>query len=352
MKSYTKRPKRKLGLIVLFIIVLLAVGTTTSVYLIRKNYLQQLKPISSGEQQTPHKITIASGSSAKQIAIQLESAGLIRKSWAFEWYLRQNDLRDKILAGTYELSSSQSTQEIAGNITEGKVVTNLITILPGQRIDEIKKRFLKNGFDQKEIDIAFDQAGYINHPALVDKPKQNDLEGYLYPDSYQITASTKVSAIVKNALDLMAKALTPEVRAGFAKQGIGVYQGVTLASIVEKEENKLDERPKVAQVFLSRNKIGMELGSDVTAFYGSARAGRPDIQDVFYDSPYNTRIHKGFPPGPIGTVSATSLKSVAEPSSTDFLFFVAGDNGKTYFSKTLEEHERLANEHCKKLCNR
>ncbi len=92
----------------------------------------------------------------------------------------------------------------------------------------------------------------------------------------------------------------------------------------------------------------MNLGSDVTAFYGAIIAGQPPT--VAYDSPYNTRIHSGFPAGPISNVSESSLEAVAYPATTDWLFFVAGDDGITYFSKTNEEHEALTAQHCKKLC--
>ena len=127
-----------------------------------------------------------------------------------------------------------------------------------------------------------------------------------------------------------------------------MHEGVILASIIEQEVSSDSDRPIVAQVFLTRHKIGMQLGSDVTAFYGAYIAGVEPT--VSYDSPYNTRLHSGMPPGPISNVSKSSLHAVASPANTDYLYFVAGDDGKTYFSHTLDMHQELTRQHCKTLC--
>jgi UPF0755 protein len=143
--------------------------------------------------------------------------------------------------------------------------------------------------------------------------------------------------------------LTPELRTGIVRQGLTVHEGVILASIIEQEVGKQSDRATVAQVFLKRRQMDMPLGSDVTAFYGAIKDGK--TPSLTYDSPYNTLIHKGLPPGPISNVSDSSLQAVANPSPTDYLYFVAGDDGITYFSHTLQEHEALTQAHCKKLCN-
>jgi UPF0755 protein len=128
-----------------------------------------------------------------------------------------------------------------------------------------------------------------------------------------------------------------------------VHQAIILASIVEQEVGLKTDRPIVAQVFLKRYKEEIPLGADPTARYGAIMNGREP--SVLYDSLYNTRIHKGLPPGPIGNVSVTSIEAVAFPAQTSWLYFVAGDDGVTHFSKTLEEHEELTRKYCTKLCN-
>jgi UPF0755 protein len=118
--------------------------------------------------------------------------------------------------------------------------------------------------------------------------------------------------------------------------------------MVEQEVSKPADRSQAAQVFLSRLKTGIPLGSDVTAYYGAILNGAKP--STFYDSPYNTLLHKGLPPGPISNVSDSSLQAVANPANTHWLFFVTGDNGTTYFSKTADEHDKLTQQYCHKLC--
>ncbi|MCA9330963.1 endolytic transglycosylase MltG [Candidatus Saccharibacteria bacterium] len=320
------------------------VGGLTAQYM----YKQNLKPLSASQKQV--QVTIPVGTTVAEIAQTLEEKGVIRAGWAFQWYVRTNGLRDRLQAGTYSLRPNQSVQEVTDVLTNGKIETDLVTILPGQRLDQIRTSLITNaGFSEADVDAALKPSNYIDHPALVDKPVTASLEGYLYPESYQKTADTTPEEIITAALDQMQKHLTPEVRAAFTKQGLTVHEGVILASIVEQEVSKESDRPIVAQVFLTRRKVGMNLGSDVTAFYGAIQAGVEP--SVLYDSPYNTRIHLGLPPGPISNVSESSLDAVAHPANTDYLYFVAGDDGNTYFSKTNEEHEALTEKYCKQLCS-
>ncbi|OGL30596.1 hypothetical protein A3F37_01865 [Candidatus Saccharibacteria bacterium RIFCSPHIGHO2_12_FULL_41_12] len=318
----------------------------TSAVVIRQVYQANLGALST-EKRTI-SITIAPGSTVSEIALNLKNKGAIKSDWAFEWYVRNNNLRDELKAGTYLVYTNQDIPTIAKTIASGKVATNLFTILPGKRLDEIRASMIKAGFAEAEVDSALNPANYKGHEVLTDLPVVANLEGYLYPESYQKTAETKPATIVKSALDELARQLTKERRQEFARQGLSTYQAITLASTVEREVSNKNDKPQVAQVFLKRQKIGMNLGSDVTAFYGAIIAGQPPT--VAYDSPYNTRIHSGFPIGPISNVGEASLEAVAYPATTDWLYFVAGDDGKTYFSKTNEEHEALTKEHCKLLC--
>lgn len=337
----------RISRVISMVIVIVFVGLALGVGIIRHSYYEALKPVSTS--QKSQLVTVETGSTANEIAIKLKKAHVIRQTWAFEWYVRNHNLRDKLQAGSYYVQPSQSVAEIADILTKGKVATDLFTILPGKRIDQIKAAMVNAGFNPAEVEQAFNPELYKTHPALVDKPSGASLEGYLYPESFQKQPDTKPSTIITASLDEMQKRLTPDVRAAFAKQGLTTHQGVILASIVEQEVGNVADRPTVAQVFLKRLQSNMQLGSDVTAFYGAIVAGKPP--SVSYDSPYNTRMHNGLPPGPISNVSVSSLLAVATPSTTDYVYFVAGDDGKTYFSHTLAEHEALTKEHCKKLCN-
>ena len=317
------------------------------VFFIRKTYTDNLRPVSMTK--TAHVVTVEPGSTTATIATDLHAKGVIRSDWAFEWYVRNNQLRDQLKAGTYLLYENQSVQDIVQTLVDGKITSELVTILPGKRLTQIKDALIESGFKQPEVDAALDPAIYADHPALTDLPPGQSLEGYLYPESFQKDGQTTPQEIVKQSLDQMDLRLTPEIRQAFSKQGLTLHQAVTIASIVEQEVSNDPDRAQAAQVFLKRYKSDISLGSDPTAFYGALKDGKEPT--VFYDSPYNTRIHKGIPPGPIGNVTESSLSAVAFPAQTDWLFFVSGDDGKTHFSKTQAEHEALTKKYCTKLCN-
>jgi UPF0755 protein len=310
-------------------------------------YHENLKPVSSDT--TAQSITIASGATPTQIAGLLHTKGVIRNAWTFEAYVRHEGVGADLQAGTYNLSPSQSVQDIVGQLTHGKVTTQLVTVLPGQRLDQIKQALINDGFSESDVTAALQPTQYESSAALVDKPAGNSLEGYLYPDSFQRTSATSATSIVQESIAEMQKHLTPEIRAAFAKEGLSTYQGIILASVVTEEVNTPSDRAQAAQVFLKRLSVGMPLGSDVTAMYGSRLNGKGT--SLSYDSPYNTLIHTGLPPTPISNVNDSALQAVAHPASTDWLYFVTGDDGVTHFSSTLQQHEAYTAQYCHKLCS-
>lgn len=341
------RPRHGLPRRLLVVAAVLAVLLLTAAVAVRTVYYRQLQPVS--QSQNVVVFDIKTGTSSAAIANDLQQQGLIRSSRMFQWHIRTKNVRDKLQAGTYALRPSMSVAEIVDVLVKGSVKADLLTILPGLRLDQVRQTFINSGFQPAAVDAALRPERYADHPALVDKPANASLEGYLYPESYQKTAATDPAVIITAALDQMAGVLTPDVRAGIAAQGLNIYQGVVLASIVEQEVSSPADSPTVAQVFLKRLRLDMPLGSDVTSIYGSISAGqRPSVN---YPSPYNTHTAKGLPPTPISNVSQRSLNAVAKPGQTGWLYFVAGDDGKTYFSNTVEDHESLVDQHCKKLCN-
>lgn len=341
-KQSGRAPRKLMVLLAVAALLMLA-----GMVVVRHVYFENLRPVSNNT--TTQYVTIATGSTVSQIAHQLAKAGLIRSAQSFEWYISSHNLREKLQAGTYSIARSESVQQIVDQLAHGKVALDLVTILPGKRVDEIRQAFIKAGFATPAVDGALNIDSYrTTYPALADNPAGSTLEGFLYPDTFQKTATTDPKVIIGASLDEMQQHLTTDVRRGFANQGLTVYQGVVLASIVEQEVPKQTDRNQAAQVFLKRLHTDMMLGSDVTARYGAIHAGFTPSLD--YDSPYNTLLHKGLPPGPISNVSDSSLKAVAHPAATDWLYFVAGDDGTTYFSKTLQEHQALTQKYCHKLC--
>lgn len=341
-----KRPKirrRKLWLPVLVLAALIIFGGVAG---LRVWYNHDLQPVSTST--TAQYFTVTSGTGVNEIAVNLQQAGLIRSAKAFETYVRSNELQTSLQAGTYTLSPSMTVQQIVDKLVKGNVTRNLLTILPGLRVDEIEQAFAKAGYSQSEIDKAFNPATYAGDSALASLPPGASLEGYLYPDSFQKEANTPAQTIVQESLDEMQQHLTSDITNGFAAEGLSTFQGITLASIVTQESGDPKQQPTIAQIFLNRLKQGMMLQSNVTANYAADIAGV--ARNVNIDSPYNTYLHIGLPPGPISNVNAAALQAVAHPASTSYLYFVAGDDGVIHYSSTEAEHQQAVQQYCHVKC--
>lgn len=342
-RSHKARIPRRVWWLLAGLVCVLLAGT----FAVRHVYYTDLSPVSNNQQ--TQIVTVQTGSSVKQIADQLQKAHLIRSAWALELYVHSQELGSLLQAGTYAISPSMSTQNIVAIMTNGKVSTKLVTILPGARIDQVRTALINAGFTPTSVDAALQPSQYSDLPALAYLPTNVDsLEGLLWPDSFQKDSATQPQDIVRESLVEMGQHLTPTLQASYASEGLSVYQALTLASVVTQEVSKPTDQTQVAQVFLSRLHTGMMLGSDVTAYYGSIEAGH--APSLTYDSPYNTLIHAGLPPTPISTVTANALNAVAHPASTGWLYFVTGDDGTTYFSTTLQEHQSQTQQYCHKLC--
>lgn len=344
-QSYEKKahwPKRIVRLVLVFVALLIAgmVG-------VRLFYNTNLKAVSdSTDSQT---IVVEQGATVEEVAKELKHRELIRSDLVFRLYIRSKQTdKPPLIAGTYTLNPNLSIPQIVSILSGGKVATDLVTILPGQRIDQVRKSLIESGFSEADVDAALNPSLYAEHPALVDKPKDASLEGYLYPESFQRTSTTKPQQIVEKSLTLMNEQLTPQLRQEFAKKGLSTYQAIILASIVEQEASRVNDRAQVAQTFLTRIGNGMPLQSDPTAKYGAILDNK--APSLSYTSAYNTYQNNGLPPTPISNVSESSLRAVANPAQTDWVYFVAGDDGTVHFSRTLEEHEKLVDQYCTKLC--
>ncbi len=339
----TGRVPKRVWLLVIALVCLAIFGGFAA----HRIYNGDLRPASSS--QKTQIFTVQKGTSVKQIAVNLEKDDLIRSAWAFQLYVKHRELSDKLQAGTYALSPSQSPSKIVEVMTQGRVAVKLVTIIPGRRIDQVRADLINAGFAPHAVDQALNPDQYTNLPALAYKPATaTSLEGLLWPDSYQRQPDTDPALIIRESLMAMGEHLTPDVQAAFAAHGLTTYQGLTLASVIIQEVNKPADQAQAAQVFLTRLKAGMVLGSDVTARYGSIAVGQ--TPDLSYDSPYNTHLHTGLPPGPISTINSTSLFAAAHPAATNWLFFVTGDDGTTYYSTTLQEHQAATAKYCHKLC--
>jgi UPF0755 protein len=291
-----------------------------------------LQPVGQGEAKT---VTIDSGQGVEEIAAKLEEAGVIRNQHAFALYVSINNLRRNLKAGVYSLDPKQSTREIATKLSKGDVIKKRVTIPEGSTMAQIKQIVAKQGMNAAAFEVALKQP-HAN-TFLASKPSNVDLEGYLFPDTYTLDPSTTPAQLVDLMLTAFGTKVTPDYDAGFKARGLTLHEGLTLASIIEKEVANEADRPMVAQVFYKRLTSGQALESDVTIDYGASLVGK--TFDLSLDSLYNTYKHRGLPPGPICNPGLSALKAALNPAATDYVYFLAGKDGKTYFAHTFAEHE-------------
>jgi UPF0755 protein len=282
-------------------------------------------------------VDIAPGSSAIRIGRQLEAAGIVRSRYAFDlvrWY-RHGTLH----AGTYRFDHGVPVTDVYAKIARGDVFTIALTVPEGASIFEIAARVeqAKLGTRQDFLDAAVSQTDLV---ADLD-PGVKSLEGYLFPDTYRFSPKVK-------PIELVA-AMVKRFRVEAAQLGLGenVHQVVTIASLVERETAVDAERPLVASVFENRLAQNMPLNTDPAVIYGLelTRHWRGDIyqSDLTRDTPYNTYLHAGLPPGPVCNPGIPSLRAAMNPPKTNYLYFVAAGTdaqGHSLFAATLDEHNR------------
>ncbi len=302
-------------------------------------------------------LTVKDGASLAQVIDELAKHGVLRNAQIAKIYLKATKFSHNIQAGDYEVAPRQpSIQALLTNLKKTQPNTKKITFYPGATLNHRNSKtdttpshreaLKKVGYSDAQIDTAFK---FRQHKLFDLLPELTNLEGLIFGDTYEIFTKGTAEDALKRTFDEYLKFIQDNKLVElYKKQGLTLYQGIILASIVEREVNSADDRAKVAQVFLKRYKQKMALGSDVTYQYASRLAGVEN--DLYIKSPFNTRQVVGLTPTPIATPSKSSLLAVAQPSDTDYLFFVAGDDEKTYFAKTLAEHNRNVKQYCHKKC--
>lgn len=321
-------------------------------------YQFQLGPVGSDKREFT-KITIEKNSSSAQIGKQLEKQSIIRSSLVFDIYVRLSGKGGSLQAGTYRISPADSTPAIVEHFTKGSVDQFNIMFYPGATLtdstnksenskQDVTSILRRAGYADEEITVALDKT--YTGPLFDGKPTNADLEGYVYGDTYSFNDGATVEEILQRTFDRFYEVVKDNnLIDGFKKHGLNLYQAITLASIVQRESGGPSDRGQIAQVFYSRIANGMMLGSDVTYQYIADKTGVS--RDPGLDSLYNTRRYAGLPPGPISSPGLSALKSVANPASGDYMFFLSGDDDVTYFARTNEEHEANIVNHCKVKCS-
>jgi UPF0755 protein len=286
-------------------------------------------------------VEIPSGTGSAAIGQRLIEAGVIRDRLSYRLALWRSGHARRLKAGEYRFEREMTPLEVLDKIARGEVYLLNVTFREGLTIDEMAEIFETNGFGPAKSFVAAAADGSLVRDL---DPKAQDLEGYLFPDTYALPRGADATRVVRAMVGRFQQVLTPEIRRAAEARGLTVRQLVTLASLVEEETARPDERPVVAAVYSNRLGMGMGLQCDPTVIYALQRAGRYTgnlrRDDLMFDSPYNTYRYAGLPPGPIAAPGKGSLEAAASPADVDFVYFVSRNDGSHEFARTLEEHNR------------
>jgi len=289
-------------------------------------------------------VEIPHGTSRRTAAHILKRSGIIRSSLAFELYARRHPKRT-LQAGDYFFDHSLTGKEVFWKLANGQVYEQPFTVREGETIFDIARdlqaakhmkadEFLKAAQDPK---LILDMA-----------PNAKTLEGFVFPATYNLarhtTPSELTSMMVRKFREALDRVDSGLLQQDAAKPSGALLRTVTLASLVERETPKPDERPVVAGIYTNRLQKGMLLQCDPTVIYALEQIdnynGALTFKDLRFDSPYNTYLHAGLPPGPIGNPGEAALRAALHPAQTDYLYFVANTQGGHFFASTLAEHNK------------
>ncbi len=307
---------------------------------------QAIAPLPSGGE--PVLITVESGASAKEIGGALAAQGVIRSGRLFEVLVGLSGVQNSLEAGEYQFDRGIPAIEAVHRIAEGRTASRRVTFPEGTRSEEMGEILEQHAIVSKQAFLDAVAAGGYSEPFL-SQLATSKLEGFLFPATYEFNRGADAGQVVATMLRGFQVNVADDLQ--LEGQALSLIEVVTLAAIVEREAVVAEERPLIAGVFLNRLRIGLPLQADPTTQYALTLS--PDsveqfgywkkdltFDDLKYDSPYNTYVYAGLPPGPITNPGLDAMRAVVRPAETEFLFFVAkGDgSGEHAFAETLEEH--------------
>ncbi|HTM33942.1 MAG TPA: endolytic transglycosylase MltG [Vicinamibacterales bacterium] len=321
----------------LLLAVLLALAAGAGAWVVYQRVQQPFRGFDGPEQ----FVEIAPGTGASTIGARLAEAGVVRDARTFRLALWLSGRGRDLKAGEYRFDREATPFEVIDRIARGDVYKRLITFREGLTIREMAQVFEERGFGAA---AEFEQAAK-NASLIADLDSEAaDLEGYLFPETYALPRGTSAAELVTQMVGLFKRLYAEPLRAEAAAAGFSTRQIVTLASLVEKETARREERPLVAAVYRNRLKVGMGMQADPTVIFALQRAGRYDgnlsREDLQFDSHYNTYRYPGLPPGPIASPGLASLEAAVRPAAVSHLYFVSRNDGSHVFADTLAEHNR------------
>ncbi|MGB2694884.1 MAG: endolytic transglycosylase MltG [Dehalococcoidia bacterium] len=295
-------------------------------------------------------IDVRDGESADDIGNRLEDAGVIDSGRLFRVLTGLMRLQDHLEAGEYEFFTGETALTTVLRISRGETSARTVVVREGLRKEEIAQLLEQRGVvTAQQFLQALDgeyRAGFLNR-----LPPNTGLEGFLFPATYGFSLQGTPEELVQQMLDAFDQRYQEQIQPKLRAANLTLRQAIVLASIIEREARVPEDRPLIASVFLNRRARGMRLDADPTVQYavGNDPASVQQygywkrdltLADLATPSPYNTYMHTGLPPGPIANPGLASILAVLEPAQTNYLYFVAGADGRHVFAETLEEHQR------------
>lgn len=346
---------RKIVAISAIILILIVAGIGGGGYFYINNALKPVDETSNEEVE----VEIPIGSTSTTIGQILEENGIIRDARLFKYYVKFKN-EQGFMAGNYQLQPSMTIQEVINSLKTGSVMEEVvmkITIPEGKQLTQIAEIVAeKTDRDYDEVLNKFNDKDFVKtlierYPSVLSEEilegdVRYPLEGYLFPATYPFyTEKPSLEEIVTSMLDKTRKVVA-EYMPLAEERGMTVHELLTMASLIEEEATEKVDRSKISSVFYNRMEIDMPLQTDPTVLYAQGEhKDRVYYKDLEFESPYNTYLNKGLPPGPIANAGAMSIEAALNPEETDLFYFIATPEGNVLFSKTLEEHNRLVAEH-------
>lgn len=331
--------KRRLTSLIRKLVVLVAATGAAAAIAAVAWYRPALQPVDPTAQKTM-LVHVRPGASARQIVDQLAAAGLIRSPAAATIYAFASGTARGLKAGYYDLSPALSVPELLAAIASGDVATRQVVVVPGLKLDQIASRVKRAGLlHADEFLDATRRAADYGDAVDLPLPEEGTVEGYLFPATYTFPIDLPASEIVRRMLQAFSTQFYRPHRDEIERSQLSLHEIVTLASMVEREAARDDERPIIAGVLVNRLRLGWRLQCDATVLYALGHhKPRLTYRDLTVDSPYNTYLHTGLPPGPICSPGLPSLLAALRPAQHDYLFYVARGDGRHVFTRTYAEH--------------
>lgn len=287
-------------------------------------------------------VDIPEGASVQDIGELLQAEDVIGSAWAFRWYALLSGAYQHLPSGKFQLDPGLNTRQVVqalASVTSQQEIS--VTLLEGWNIQQMDT-YLSDEvgvFAPGEFTQAVRDYG-VEHDFLTSVPKQSSLEGFLFPDTYRIFVDSSPQDLINKMLDNFGQKVTVDMRQAIQGRGLTVYEGVILASLLEREVQTLEDKQLVAGIILQRLQLGMHLQLDSSVLFALGRTkGHPSPKELLITSPYNTYVNAGLPPGPISNPGLDSLRAVAQPILSDYVYFVTDTEGKVYYSTTYEQHQ-------------